>query len=420
MHTTKILHRLRSVLAILAATAALFIGRVAAAEGPTEGKDFTPEVKLLYRIVACTGDEPLPANVDPKIVERYCKKLTAHMAAYQKQYIEGAEKFIAEFRPPSLPTTLVYPFGGGDLLSALTTYPDATEITTMSLEHAGDPRRISAGLNAVKQEASLETVRRMAGGLLLYNDSKTESLMKIQRGDIPGELSFFLIGLAVHGYEPVSLRYFRLEKDGAIHYLTEQDIADEENKNAKLLHQAWVSPDFSEAFSNSEIRFRKRGDPNAPIRIHRHIAANLADDRMTADPSVLAHLEQKGRIVAMTKAASYLLWRNDFSKIRDYLLSHMDFMISDSTGIPPKFASKAGFVQDTFGRFQSSFLGANEDYNKDFRALWKKNPKRDLPFRYGYIDASRNYHLLVTRRAPAGEGAPAPTGDAPKPAPQKG
>ena len=58
-----------------------------------------------------------------------------------------------------------------------------------------------------------------------------------------------------------------------------------------------------------------------------------------------------------TKAASYLLWRDDFSVIRDYLLGNMDFMVSDSTGAPPRFAEKAGFVQDTYGVFAGSFLG---------------------------------------------------------------
>ena len=60
---------------------------------------------------------------------------------------------------------------------------------------SGDPRRISQGLNKVKQEASLDGVRRNVGGLLLFNDSKTESLQKLQKGEIPGELSFFLVGL---------------------------------------------------------------------------------------------------------------------------------------------------------------------------------------------------------------------------------
>ena len=118
------------------------------------------------------------------------------------------------------------------------------------------------------------------------------------------------------------------------------------------------------------------------------------------DAPMQAYLNSRKHIVAMTKAASYLLWRDNFATIRNYLLEHMEFMVSDSTGIPPKFAKKAGFVQDTYGRFAESFLGANEKYNEDFRTLWKT--ARPLSFRYGYLDKNLSRHMLVTRKGEVG------------------
>src|SRR5205823_15005256 len=212
---------------------------------------------------------------------------------------------------------------------------------------------------------------------------------------------FFLIALAVHGYEPVSLKYFRIEPDGAVHYLTWKEIAAEESKNAKLLHSGWTSPDFSEAFSNSELTFKKHGE--TATKVHRHMAENLDDTHFGKEVGLQKWLESKGRVVAMTKAASYLLWRDDFGKIRQYLLDHMDFMVSDSTGIPPEFATKAGFVQETYGKFDVSFLGAKKEYNDEFRKLWKDNPKKDLKFRYGYIDGMGNFHMVITKK-PAAKG----------------
>jgi hypothetical protein len=237
-------------------------------------------------------------------------------------------------------------------------------------------------------------------GLLSLNDSTSENLISMERADIPGQLSFFMMGLAVHGYEPVSLRYFRLEPDGALHYLTAEDIAAAEKTMAKKLNAVWVSPNFSEAFSNAEIRFRKRGaSEGEPIRVHRHIAANLSDQYLIKDRRVLAHLEQKGEVSAMTKAASYLLWNGAFVKIREYLLGHMVFMVSDSTGIPPRFAKKAGFVQETYGQFTGPFLEASKLYSDEFVKLWSEQPRRVLPFRYGYPEAAKHWHMLVTRRA---------------------
>ncbi len=364
-----------------------------------QGQDFLSDVRLLYRIAACGNDDPLPEGVDAGVVKEHCAWLNTLVTKYRKDYVEGAEGFIAKLRPPDLPRTVVYPFGGGDILSALTTYPDLTEVTTLSLEHAGDPRRLKT-LDNKKLAENLAKLRHSMAGLLSLNDSTSENLMEMERADIPGQLSFFMMGLAVHGYEPVGLRYFNVEPDGSLHYLSADEIAAGEKTLAKKLNHVWVSPNFSEVFSNAEIRFKKHGAPDSEVRVHRHIAANLSDQFLLKDDRILKHLEQKGEVSAMTKAASYLLWNGAFVKIRDYLLGHMVFMVSDSTGIPPRFAKKAGFVQETYGQFTGPFLEASKQYSDEFVKLWSEQPNRPLPFRYGYPEASKHWHMLVTKRAP--------------------
>jgi hypothetical protein len=359
--------------------------------------DFTEEAKLLFRVVACEGDAPLPKNIDEKVLVEHCKELHRRMDLYRKTWVGVAEPFLQKLKPAGLPTTVVYPFGGGDLISALTTWPEATEITTMSLEYAGDPRRIYT-VDSKTLKGSLALIRSTSSGLLVANDSKTENLMKGQRGDLPGQLSFFLIALAVHGYEPISLRYVRIEPDGSVRGVTQKDVDDLMKKEAPLLKSGWTSPDFSEAFANIELKFQKKGDPK-DTKVHRHFAANLDDDHFGKDEGMKKHLEAKGRIVAMTKAASYLLWRPNFSTIRDYLLAHMEFMFSDSTGVPHSIALEKGFEQNTFGKFDESFLAGNPTYNADFKKLWAK--AEPLPFRYGYLDKKLQMHMLVTKKAAA-------------------
>lgn len=379
----------------------------------SEVLDFTAEAKLLFRVVACGDETPLPKHLDAKVVDAHCVEMQRRYGRYRETWVKQAIPFLEALTPAGLPTTVVYPFGGGDLLSALTTFPDARDLTTMSLEHAGDPRRITT-LDKKQLEQSLALLRQTSSGLLTANDSKTVNLMKGQRGDLPGQLSFFLMALAVHGFEPVSLKYVKVNGDGSLRYLTKGELEATEGKTAELLHAKWVSPDFSPAFDNLELVFvKKGGDPKKEARVHRHFPQNLDDEHFGKDTAMQAYLNGKGKVVAMTKAASYLLWRGAFSTIRTWLLSHMVFMVSDSTGIPPKFAKAAGFEQEAFGSFEESFLGASPQYNEEFRALWKK--ARPLPFRYGYLDKRLHYHLLITRRpaAPPGGGG-APAGPAPK------
>jgi hypothetical protein len=366
----------------------------------TQSEDFAAEAKLLYRVVACSGDAALPANLDPQIVARHCQSLQAQMARYRRVYLARAKPFLAALRPSDLPDSVVYPFGGGDLLAALTTFPDARRITTLSLELSGDPRRIT-NIDNTRLDQSLDLVDHNVGGLLAANDSTSETLMGTQQGDLPGQLSYFLVALAVHGFEPVALRYFHVEADGSLHYYSAEEVRAMESRRARARHGEWTSPDFSEAFANSELVFRPVNGPG-PLRIHRHIGANLRDSSLKKNVGILRYLESQGRVAAMTKAASYCLWNPGFSRIRKYLLTNMVFMISDGTGIPPEFAQQAGFVQETYGTFQGAMCFDDcpiDKFNDQFRDLWASQPHRKLNFRYGYVDSKSSYHLLVTRRA---------------------
>jgi hypothetical protein len=374
------------------------------ASPPPGGEEFGADARLLFRVVACAGDAPLPASMDPAVVDEHCRWLVPRLEAYRRDYLSRVTSFFADRRPPDLPPTVVYPFGGGDLLSALATYPAARDYTTLSLEHVGDPRRIR-DMDSTRLRQSLRQVERRIRGLFAYAESTSENLMQLQRGDIPGQLAFFLVALAAHGYEPVGLRYFSLEPNGEIRYATGEEIIADEGKRARRLNALWVSPDFSEVFSNAELVFKPAGPAGASaLRVHRHLAANLADGQLRGSPA-LHYLEAKGKVAAMTKAASYLLWAEGFSEIRKYLVGHM---VSDSTGLPPSLLSKNGFLIETYGRYRGPFLAARHSVAEEYKKLWDEQPARELNFRYGYPDASGSNHLMIVRQGLPP--APSPSG----------
>lgn len=379
---------------VIAAVLGLGTG-LAAADAPA---DYIADARLFYRVVACKGSDPLPADLDAKAIEKHCAEMAKRYEKYSTNYITPASTFFAQLRPSNLPTTVVYPFGGGDLSSALVTYPDAKEITTLSLEHAGDPSRLAKLTKKKQLSAALAAYREASKGLLSLNDSTSENMKLLERGGIPGQLSFHLTGMAANGYEPVSLKFFHLADDGALVYYTQAEIDAAAKKYAKKKGGSWVDTDWSEAFSNMELSFRKVGDAKAPVIVHRHIAANL-DDKHFDGSVIQKHLAAKGSIAAMTKAASFLLWSGSFAKIREFLTTNMVWMASDATGIPPKVAKKTGFTQVTYGRFAGPFLpNVNESVGEDMVELWKKQPYRKLPFRYGYPDAEKHVHLMITKK----------------------
>lgn len=383
-----------------------------AAAATLDGADFIADAQLLYRVAACGGDAaaPLPSALTRgdaalagklgKIVEQHCKQILSRIAEFRTTYFDKGRAWFDGVVPRTVPPTVVYPFGGGDLLSALVAFPEATEITTISLELAGDPRRLR-NLSPAAIERSLGALRSEIGGLISVGSNTSENLSNQQRNDLPGQVSSFLLGLVAGGYEPVAMRYFTLDDAGAIHYLSQVEIDGidrrAQTERPRSLKHDWQSPNFSHAFANVEIQYRRPG--TAERRIHRHIGWNLGDPYLASHPQLIRHLASKGSVTMLTKGASYLLYRGDFSVLRGYMLDHLTWMLSDSTGIPPTYARPAGMVQETYGHYEGAFLDSAQDNRHDeaFVALWKSQRIRRLPFRFGYVDKDKQPHLVVTR-----------------------
>ena len=371
--------------------------------GPPAGTDFGPQVRVMFRVAACGSDDEIPARFSVRTINAHCRDMKEIYASYKKAWADRATAFIAGLRPRDLPSTAVYPFGGGDLSSALVVFPDATELTTISLEAAGDVRVIDT-IKSAKLDTDVEAIGNEILRLYRSAHSTTKSLQAASHSELPGTIMVALAGLAVHDMEPVALRYFDIEPDGSLSYLSDAQLVDRAAEFAakklggppKKITHYWYEQ--VSAFANVEIQFRPRGDATAALRTYRHIVANLDDSHMAADDRVLRHLRGKGKVAVMTKAASFLLWYDDFSKIRDYLLANTAWMISDASGIPPSYAGPAGFEQLTYGEFTGPyFIQDPKNTRAELVKLWGSQPHRALAFRFGYPDAEKHNHLMITR-----------------------
>jgi len=361
------------------------------------GHDFTSIGRALFVVGACGEGTSAEADAVPaKLRTRHCAVVSRAQAEYSERWVSKARAFFADAVPKDAPKRVVYPFAGGDLSTALTVYPDADEITTLSLEPAGDPRTLAA-LKGGDLEHALGKVEYELKWLYRVNFSNTLNMIDAMRGGLlPTQLIFGLSALKLHGFELVALRYFRLEDDGSIHYLDDAEVASAPDpKRASAAQRNLV-------FANAEVQFRR---PNGRIQVWRHIRANLGNESskgigigLRADPRVLRHLEAKGTIAGMTKAASYLLSWDSFSLMRDYLLSHVAWMVSDATGVAPKWGKPAGFEYVTYGTFEAPHIDAGNGISLDWKREFAVQPKRSLGFRFGYYDKRFRNHLVIMRK----------------------
>lgn len=381
----------------------------ARAEAPTPAPAGAPQEMLdegqaLMVVGACADGSA--AKIKPEVYTAHCKALRAAQDDYKKQWLSSASDFFKANVPAGLPKTVVYPFAGGDLATALAVYPDADEITTISLEPAGDPRALGR-LSEAELKAALPGVSKELTSLYRFNYEKTMDMIgAMTSARLPTQLIFSLSALWIHGYELTGMRYFTLTPEGDVHYLTPDEV--------KKLDAITNVLKRNREYSNVELRFRKKGGHE---QIYRHLLANLDDEHLKAAPSTLAYLEKKGRIAGMTKAASYLLTFDNFKGMRKYIIDHVEWMVSDSTGLAPKYGTPAGFEYEMWGQYEVSNMPEGKWITPQWTALYAAQPKRPLKFRFGYPSGSPKHtaHLIIMRKAktPPASPATAPTPAAP-------
>jgi hypothetical protein len=362
-------------------------------------RDFTVEAKAVHGVAAC--GEPPPPSFDKRVVAAHCAELAKAVAQWRKNWFDKASPWLGKLLEKGYPKTVVYPFGGGDVVTMLAVYPEATDYTSLSLEGIGDPRPL-AKLDRVKLEGGLGKLRKMLAANLnwAWNTTIQLSIDSSESGaGIPGILTIALVAFDAHGYEPIEARYFELAADGTPKYLTDEAVDAFDKQPKAPVKRKQTHAVQQGLFNNIEIVFRKKGDAAAPKKTFRHIAADLSDAGLAEHGGALAYLKAKPELAAMTKAASYLLWKPEFDKLRSLLLQKMKVMVSDDTGIPPRYAKPAGFTQTMYGTYTGAFFAwARGEVEKEMIEAWKNPAEKTLPFRFGYYDNRRTPHLMITKK----------------------
>lgn len=348
----------------------------APAAGPA---DFAAEARLLFEVVSCRG-APLP-SLDAKAVAAFCERERRDLAAFRDGPMKATAETLARLRPAGLPTTVLAPLGGGDLLSALLAFPDLKNVTTVSPEPAGDPRRLGAARTPAELRRELEAIRAASAALLRANGAS--GARPGARAEAPPvQLAALVTALALTGHEPVGLRYVRVERDGSLHALSRAELAA-------------AGP---VGFASCELTFVRRGeDPRTRARTYRHLAADLSDAALARSPGLLAHLGSKGELAVTLRGGPPLLGRADHARLRELLLRQAAFVLSDATGPAPREARAAGLVQETHGAYQGT-AGADRARDAELVALFAAQPARPLAVRYGHLDRAGHPYLVVSRR----------------------
>jgi hypothetical protein len=263
-----------------------------------------------------------------------------------------------------------YPFSGPDVLYADTLFPNSKYLVMAGLEPVGSmpdfatlesEGRLGSYLQQVK--TSLYTI--LAASFFKTKDMKSDFNNNLVDGLMPAMIVF----LSREGYTIDSIQYVMLGSDGTLH------------KGGK---------------SGVQITYFKgdRGD----LRTVFYFQTDLGNDGLKSNPGYVRLMERLGPGITYLKAASYLLYEDYFSSIRNGILNNSIGVVEDDSGIPFRYFKSNEWNVVPYGNYTGPIPLFKEHYQQDLSEYYSHTSHSPLSFGSGYKFVASISSLLVAKK----------------------
>ena len=337
----------------------------------------------------------LPAKPGSKIADLHESPVfKAHMADFDAKWAVFEQERRAKmekFQQTELAgseitgSTLLYAFGGPDVLTAHTFFPKNKTYVLMGLEPPGGlPSEEYLRLKVLEKSDYLSKIRGSMKDILNKSFFITLLMDQMYRGQITdGLMPIILVQMARTGYTVTGHLHVQLKDNG--------------NWEAR-------TPD-SQATKGMIIDFQT--DAGLKKRLI-YVSANLQDDKLKANQPVLAFLELQKPTVAYFKAASYLPHHNDFKLIRDTILRLSSAILEDDSGIPYKYFDKDQWEFQFYGKYDRPYAGFKNMTQPTLKAAFDGPEVKPLDFPIGYGFKRIPSDLILAKKKPGAVASVAP------------
>ena len=286
---------------------------------------------------------------------------------FDRNYYSKMRAWSAAELAPRIPmrVPVYYFFSGPDAVSPLALFPDAPVYILGGLESVGSIMPPNA-LAPEEVAFGLENLRRSAEVILSFGHFITKDMKaELDRSAFRGVLPLIYMFIALTGGEIVSTRYIAVVGGGVV-----QELGSESVQSKGQLPGVRV-----------EFRGRGRSDVQTII----YVQANVADDFLKSNGSLLQWAGSHGPGNVYLKAASYLLHEPYFSRIRSFLLDYAISVLQDDSGIPFRFFRDGRWQLWLFGTYSGTLDIFAKYYQSDLQSAFATSrAAAPLPFGTGY------------------------------------
>jgi hypothetical protein len=286
---------------------------------------------------------------------------------------------------PQTDRPLLYFFSGPDFLYANAFFADAPTYVLSGLEPGGEIPKIEE-LNPRAVEYTLHNVERSLNSVLDLSFFQTNDMRKqLSEGPVFGTLPILYVFLARAGKTVSEAETIILDPEGNI----KQASADGQNgevgeTSQNLVHGLKIV--FSDANHSSQVLYYFTGD--------------VSNDGLRKS-GLLNFCERLGQSNALIKSASYLLHRDRYADLRDFILKQSALIMQDDSGIPASYFDPAKWELQPFGNYVGPIPLFRNRYQESLTKLFQVHGRRGLDFGVGYQwRRNRSNLLLAIRKAP--------------------
>jgi hypothetical protein len=267
--------------------------------------------------------------------------------------------------------TVYYPFSGPDILYVDTLFPDSKYLLMAGLEPIGTMPDLAQLQDQGRLPGYLTQIKTSLYTILAASFFKTKDMKNDFSGQVDGILPAMAVFLAHQGYRIDSIHYVTLHGDGS---LTE--------------HPAAGATGVQIAYDDGD-----RDDQ----RLALYFQVDLSNDGVGSNPGYVNLMRRLGAGVTYLKAASYLLYADYFSRIRDAILNDSVGVVEDDSGMPYKYFD-AKWEVTPYGNYTGPIALFKEYNQPDLAAFYAKNIPSPLPFGTGYKFVASQSSVLVARK----------------------
>ena len=324
--------------------------------------------------------EPIVKMTESGTWQNHASYLNGAWSQLEDQQLSKARKWseaelqaINASSPP-----IFYPFSGPDFLYGFTLFPKGSEYVMLALEPVGEVPNLEE-LSEGERSTRLQGVVGALSEILQFSFFRTND-MQVDLAK-QGALPILLVFMARTNNQILDIQPIQMDKDGNIQPKGEGEAGSED----------------SNLIPGVKITFLPEGE-SEPKTLH-YFSTDISNEGLAKTPQLEGFVKQLENPTTYLKAASYLMYRDNFSQIRDLILNQSNYLLQDDSGMPIKYVEEDKWDRKFYGNYTSPIGLFAERYQPDLRKVYQDDSSiKPLDFGIGYKFGVNESNLMLATK----------------------